>query len=84
MGRSSAIMTNLTLNKLKPINSFSCCPFKVGGYVVVNTLFIVAPIVFWGEGCVWSLLCYAVLSVLYSLAGPTMAKLEVYFSSDYL
>ena len=39
----------------------------IRGYVVVDSLFIVAPIVLW-EGYVWSLFCCAVLSVLFSFA----------------
>ena len=34
---------------------FCCCPFKGGGSVVVNSLFIVAP-----AFCIWSLVCCAV------------------------
>ena len=52
-----------------------------GGFIDVDPLLIVAPMVCGGggEGCIWSLFCYSVLCVLLVLQSPLWGKELVAF-----
>ena len=54
-------------------SGFGCCPFLGGGYVVVDSLLIVAPIVGF---CDCSMFCCALLCVHSSFAIILMGKRE--------
>ena len=63
----------VTVNSFKPISGLGYCPFYGGGYVAVDLLFIVAPIV-----CGASV-CYVVHSVLSSLVSiPDLCPLSYF------
>ena len=78
---SSVLTTTSSRTKIWPIKYIQASRWlgllsviRVGS-VVVDSLFIVAPIVC--EGCVWSLFCCAVLSILSSFSIISLRKREL-------
>ena len=59
-----------------PPGGLGCCPFYDGDSVVVDSLFILAPVFVGGGVCVWSLFCYLILCFI-SFAIILMGKREL-------
>ena len=67
---------------LSPQSGFSCCPFKGGGSIVVDSLYIVTPIDC-GGSVFGPFFCYTVLSVLSSFAVILMRKSTLMLAKQF-